>query len=92
MRRYLAHVPLCNRLYSTDDPANAIGVLTSMQTLDSGLLVSGQLSIDESERAMVIYSAMLDGRISEWSVGYAILAEHFDKANGWNSLDEAELL
>jgi HK97 family phage prohead protease len=78
--------------HGTEDPANAIGIVTSLQTTKAGLLVSGRLAIDESDRARIVYEGMLGGRITEFSIGYAVVKEHKDKAAGYKVLDEVELL
>ena len=75
------------------DPANAIGVVTAAAESSQGLVIEGQLNLD-SERAMIVYEAMLKGVLREFSIGYGVVAYH---RGTWQDqsvrfLDELELL
>lgn len=56
-----------------DWKAGPVGSAVVSET-PAGLIAQGQLYIGLSERARVIYQAMLDGAIQEWSVGFMALA------------------
>jgi len=79
--RYIADAVARNRMPSVwwghgySDPQNAIGRITKMATTDEGLVVEGQLSLDNA-RALNVYEGMLRGAINEFSIGYIVLAEH----------------
>jgi HK97 family phage prohead protease len=79
--RYIADAVARNRMPSVwwghgySDPQNAIGRITKMGTTDEGLVVEGQLSLDNA-RALNVYEGMLRGTINEFSIGYIVLAEH----------------
>jgi HK97 family phage prohead protease len=76
------------------DPANSIGIITDAATTSEGLLVEGRLDIDNSETAARVYEGLLDGRIREWSISFAVIREHDGEWDGKAAhfLDELELL
>jgi HK97 family phage prohead protease len=80
--------------HGVDDPINALGWMTEMRSTPRGLLIKAQLDIDGSERAAIVFDAMRRGRLREWSVGYAVLAQEPTIYMGQpaNLLTEVELL
>jgi HK97 family phage prohead protease len=75
------------------DPENAIGVVVAAAETGEGLVIEGQLDLD-NERAMNVYEGLLGNRIREWSIAYGIDDFHW---GDWEDesvryLDELELL
>lgn len=77
-----------------DNPQAAIGVIERMYEEEKGLIIEAVLDLSH-EPAIAVYEALLSGRLSEWSIGYAVLAEHPERSakyGTYNVLDEVELL
>jgi len=80
-------------MHGYDDPENAIGVVVAAAETGEGLVIEGQLDLD-NERAMNVYEGLLGNRIREWSIAYGIDDFHW---GDWEDelvcyLDELELL
>jgi HK97 family phage prohead protease len=71
------------------NPSAAIGLVERMYETDDGLVIEAQLDLDH-EPALAVYEGLLAGRLKEFSIGFAIIAEH--REGGFNVLDEVELL
>jgi HK97 family phage prohead protease len=78
-------------MHGYEDPINAIGKLTDIRVEGDELLVSGKLDL-ANVRAQNVYEGMLTGKLNEFSIGYAVRAEHFDKALSANVITDLELL
>jgi HK97 family phage prohead protease len=80
-------------MHGYDDPENAIGVVVAAAETGEGLVIEGQLDLD-NERAMNVYEGLLGNRIREWSIAYGINKAREDTWNGEHVryLDELELL
>jgi HK97 family phage prohead protease len=80
-------------MHRYDDPENVIGVVVAAAETSEGLVIEGQLDLD-NERAMNVYEGLLGNRIREWSIAYGINKAREDTWNGEHVryLDELELL
>jgi HK97 family phage prohead protease len=80
-------------MHRYDDPGNVIGVVIAAAETSEGLVIEGQLDLD-NERAMNVYEGLLGNRIREWSIAYGINKAREDTWNGEHVryLDELELL
>jgi HK97 family phage prohead protease len=80
-------------MHMYDDPENVIGVVVAAAETSEGLVIEGQLDLD-NERAMNVYEGLLGNRIREWSIAYAINKAREDTWKGEHVryLDELELL
>lgn len=77
-------------MHQHDDPDALVGKLSSMMEIESGLLVSGKLSL-KSALSLSCYERLLDGSLSSLSIGYAVEAEH-ERADGANVITRCDLL
>lgn len=69
-----------------------IGHATARET-EQGLVVDGQLYVDDSEAARVVARAMKAGAMREWSIGYAVLVARVDPDDDLHEIVvEGELL
>lgn len=65
----------------------------SEDTDEGGLVVAGELYIDDSETARVVWRQMLAGAIREWSIGYSVIASRRDPDDDRHEfVTEGELL
>jgi HK97 family phage prohead protease len=80
-------------MHMYDDPENVIGVVVAAAETGEGLVIEGQLDLD-NKRAMNVYEGLLGNRIREWSIAYGINKAREDTWNGEHVryLDELELL
>ena len=76
------------------NPAATLGTVEKMFENDEGLVIEGQLDLSH-EPAVAVYEGLLAGRLSEWSIGYAVISEHEENSKAYGTyrvLDEVELL
>jgi Caudovirus prohead serine protease len=60
-----------------------------MYEAEEGLIIEAQLDLDHAP-ALAVYGGLLAGRLKEFSIGFAIIAEH--KEADYNVLDEVAIL
>jgi HK97 family phage prohead protease len=80
--------------HSYDNPAAALGTIERMFETEEGLVIEGALDLDH-EPAVKVYEGLLSGRLSEFSIGFAIIEAHKESSvefGHYQVLDELELL
>jgi HK97 family phage prohead protease len=63
-------------MHDYQDPDNAIGMIERAVVTDNKLVVDGRLNIDSNTKAMSVYGRMLEGVLREFSISFAVVAEH----------------
>lgn len=76
--------------HSYADPGNFIGGIVAAAEAPHGLVVQGQLDLD-NPKAHSTYEGMLADRIREYSIGFGVVRQH-KRGDGVRVLDEVELL